>query len=54
MRVIERDWAYYQALSCKALAGAPAQTEREQQWLKRRQQQCLRQLDAFFSKPVAR
>jgi len=52
MRSMDRDWHYFQSIPCKDVAKLKFHSRSEEMLIAKRKSQCLKQFDAFFSKPI--
>ena len=52
MRVVDRDWQYFKTIPCKDVPKLKFHSRSEEMLIAKRKSQCLKQFDAFFSKPI--
>lgn len=54
MRIIDRDWSYFESVPCETIEQTKAHSEQEQRLITRRKHQCINRYKAFFSQPIER
>lgn len=52
MRPVDRDWQYFKTIPCKDVPELKFHSRSEEMLIAKRKSQCLKQFDAFFSKPI--
>lgn len=52
MRPVDRDWQYFKTIPCKDIPKLKFHSRSEEMLIAKRKSQCLKQFDAFFSKPI--
>ncbi len=54
IREVDRSEAFFSSIPCDDIHSVKVYSKKEQQLLRKRQKQCVSQLDAFLPKPVNR